>query len=66
MKIFQLIDLKGKSALLVRNNNKEFVDIVRSLLVENKELKKRVEIMEEILYSYLPILDSDNDNKVRE
>ena len=63
MKIFQLIDLKGKSALLVRNNNKEFVDIVRSLLAENKELKKKVEIMEEILHSYLPVVGEKDKNE---
>ena len=42
---------------------KEFVEIIYNLLKENKELKKRIEVMEEILHSYLPIIDEPENTK---
>ena len=41
----------------------EFVEIVMSLQEENKELKKQVEVMEDILHSYLPIIENENKEK---
>ena len=41
----------------------EFVEIVISLQEENKELKKQVEVMEDILHSYLPIIENENKEK---
>ena len=38
----------------------EFLGIVMSLQEENKELKKQVEVMEDILHSYLPIIENEN------
>jgi len=35
----------------------EFTEIVHHLLIENKKLKKSLEIMEEILRSYLPVIE---------
>ena len=39
----------------------EFAEIIKSLQSENKELKRQVEIMEEILHSYLPIIEKESD-----
>ena len=39
----------------------ELVEIIKSLQEDNKELKKQVEVMEEILHSYLPIVDEKNE-----
>lgn len=39
----------------------EFVRIIKSLQQDNKELKKQVDIIEEILHSYLPIIENADD-----
>ena len=41
----------------------EFVEIVMSLQEENRGLKKQVEVMEEMLHSYLPIIENENKEK---
>ena len=38
----------------------EFLGIVMSLQEENRALKKQVEVMEDILHSYLPIIENEN------
>ena len=35
----------------------EFIEIIKKLIRENKELKNRVHIMETILHSYIPIIE---------
>ena len=35
----------------------EFTEIIYNLLKENKELKERLSIMEEILHSYIPVVE---------
>jgi len=37
--------------------NYEFMEIIKHLVQEKKDLKKRLDIMEEILHSYLPIIE---------
>ena len=39
----------------------EFVEIIKNLIRENAELKNRIDIMEEILHSYLPIIERKED-----
>ena len=39
----------------------EFIEIIKKLISENKELKGRIDIMEEILHSYLPIIERKED-----
>ena len=41
----------------------EFVAIIKKLVEENGELKRQVRLMEEILYSYLPIIENENKGK---
>ena len=41
----------------------EFVDIIKSLQEENRDLKKQVGVMEDILHSYLPIIENENKEK---
>ena len=38
----------------------EFLEIIQNLLEEKKELQKRLDIMEEILHSYIPIIESNS------
>ena len=39
----------------------EFMDILKHLVQEKKDLQKRLDIMEEILHSYLPIIDNKKE-----
>ena len=39
----------------------EFIKIIEKLIRKNKELKNRIDIMEEILHSYLPIIERKED-----
>ena len=41
----------------------EFMEIIKHLVQENKDLQKRLDILEEILHSYLPIVGEDNKKK---
>ena len=44
----------------------EFIDIIKSLVEENKELRKRLDVMDTILHSYLPIVErkeNESNNK---
>ena len=41
----------------------EFVEIIKKLVEENGELKRQVRVMEEILHSYLPIIENENKGK---
>ena len=37
----------------------DFMEILKHLVQEKKDLQKRLDIMEEILHSYIPIIDKD-------
>ncbi len=37
----------------------DFTDIIKGLLEENNELKRQVEMMEEILRCHLPIIEKE-------
>ena len=39
----------------------EFMEIIKHLVQEKKDLQKRLDIMEEILHSYLPIIDNKKE-----
>jgi len=41
--------------------SKEFIEIIKNLLQENKELKERLNLMEEILHSYLPVIGENDE-----
>jgi predicted hydrolase (HD superfamily) len=40
-------------------DNYEFMEIIKHLVQEKKDLKKRLDIMEEILQSYIPEIGED-------
>ena len=44
-------------------DNHEFMDILKHLVKEKKDLQKRLDIMEEILHSHLPIIGENNDKE---
>ena len=37
--------------------NYEFINIIKHLVQEKKDLQKRLDIMEEILHSYIPVIE---------
>ena len=39
----------------------EFMEIIKHLVQEKKDLQKRLDIMEEILHSYLPTIDNNKE-----
>jgi len=43
--------------------SKEFIEIIKTLLQEKKELQKRLNLMEEILHSYLPVIEKNKKNE---
>lgn len=42
-------------------NTEEFIKIIKNLMQEKKELQKRLDVMEEILRSYLPIIEKEKN-----
>ena len=38
--------------------NYEFMDIIKHLVKEKKDLQARLDVLEEILHSYLPIIEN--------
>ena len=38
-------------------DNYEFMEILKHLVQEKKDLQKRLDVMEEILHSYIPIIE---------
>jgi len=38
-------------------DNHEFMEIIKHLVQEKKDLQKRLDIMEEILHSHIPIIE---------
>jgi hypothetical protein len=43
-------------------DNYEFMEILKHLVREKKDLQKRLDVVEEILHSYLPIIE-EKDGK---
>tara|TARA_Y100000310_G_C20531392_1_gene738639 strand:- start:386 stop:505 length:120 start_codon:yes stop_codon:yes gene_type:complete len=39
------------------------MDIIKHLVREKKDLQERLDIMEEILHSYIPIIGEDNNKE---
>ena len=44
----------------------EFVEIIRNLIAENKELRARLDVTDEILHSYLPVIERKEDESKSE
>ena len=40
----------------------EFMEIIKHLVQEKKDLQKRLDVMEEILHSYIPIIDKKGES----
>ena len=41
--------------------NHEFMDIIKHLVQEKKDLQERLDVLEEILHSYLPVIERDEE-----
>ena len=41
----------------------EFMEIIKHLVQEKRDLQGRLDVMEEILHSYIPIIGGDNKEK---
>ena len=63
MKISQQLDYIEKSADTVPIETHEFMDIIKHLVREKKDLQERLNIMEEILHSYLPVIGEDTSEQ---
>ena len=44
----------------------EFISIIKNLIAENKELRSRLDVTDEILHSYLPIIERKEDESKSE
>ena len=55
IKISQHIKWKERYAQIVESH--EFMDILKHLVQEKKDLQERLDIMEEILHSYIPVIE---------
>jgi len=43
----------------LESENERLIDIIMSLTEEKKDLKERLNVMEKILHSYIPIVDNN-------
>jgi len=43
--------------------NYEFIDIIKHLVQEKRDLQKRLDIMEEILHSYIPVIEKKDEQQ---
>ena len=59
IKISQHIEWKERYVQIVESH--EFMDILKHLVKEKKDLQERLDIMEEILHSYLPVIEKDEE-----
>ena len=44
-------------------DNHDFFEIIKHLVQEKKDLQKRLNIMEEILHSYIPVIENKKEEK---
>ena len=42
-------------------NDKEFLAIIHRLVEEKKDIQKRLDIVEEILHSYIPLIENKEE-----
>ena len=42
-------------------DNYEFMEILKHLVQEKKDLQKRLDILEEILHSHLPVVEKEKE-----
>ena len=43
----------------LESENEKFIDIIMNLVDEKKDLKERLNVMEKILHSYIPIIENN-------
>ena len=55
------MDLKGLNAQNAKVKDKEFIAIIRRLIEEKKDIQKRLDIVEEILHSYIPLIENKEE-----
>ena len=56
---FQHMDSEGRLVNTVENY--EFINIIKHLVQEKKDLQERLDVMEEILHSYLPVIEKEKE-----
>ena len=47
--------------ILLNMDTHEFMEILKHLVQEKKDLQERLDIMEEILHSYLPVVEKKDE-----
>jgi hypothetical protein len=53
------MDSEGRLVSTVENY--EFINIIKHLVQEKKDLQERLDVMEEILHSYLPVIEKEKE-----
>jgi hypothetical protein len=53
------MDSEGRLVNTVENY--EFINIIKHLVQEKKDLQERLDVMEEILHSYLPVIEKEKE-----
>ena len=46
-------------------DNYEFMEIIKHLVREKKDLQKRLDVLEEILRSHLPVIEKDEQENTK-
>ena len=55
------MDLKELNAQNAKVKDKEFIEIIHRLIEEKKDIQKRLDIVEEILHSYIPLIEKKKE-----
>ena len=66
MRIFRPMDYFALSVQNVVMSSFEFVEIIRNLIAENMDLRARLDVTDEILHSYLPVIERKEDESKSE
>jgi len=48
---------------IIMFDNHEFMEIIKHLVREKKDLQERLDMMEEILHSYLPVIGEEDKDE---
>ena len=54
-------DLQATCSKFGTMDNNDLMEIIKHITADNKDLKKRIDILEEILSSFLPIVGEDKE-----
>ena len=59
----QTSKLPAQNLVIRTMDNNDLMEIIKHITADNKDLKKRINILEEILSSFLPIVERKKDKE---